>query len=121
VKVVSNGAYKLELLPRYSQLHPVFRVVKLELVKPDPFPGHPRNDEPPPILQTDRDKRWEVAEILIIPRASREQVRLCKLEFHNWKDRVELGVARQELEHVCTIAHNLHDLEGSESLVRELG
>jgi hypothetical protein len=26
---------------------------------------------------------------------------------------VELGVARQELELVCTIAHNLHNLDGS--------
>jgi hypothetical protein len=41
VKVVGNGVYKLELPPRYSQLHPVFPVVKLELVKPDPFPGRP--------------------------------------------------------------------------------
>jgi hypothetical protein len=38
--------------------------VKLELAKPDPFPRHLRNDEPPPVLQTDRDERWEVAEIL---------------------------------------------------------
>jgi hypothetical protein len=60
VKVVGNGAYKLELPPRYSQLHPVFPVVKLELAKPDLFPRHPWNDEPPPILQTDRHKRWDV-------------------------------------------------------------
>jgi hypothetical protein len=64
VKVVGNGAYKLELPPRYSQLHPVFPVVKLELAKPDPFPGRPWNDEPPPVLQTDGDERWEVDEIL---------------------------------------------------------
>jgi hypothetical protein len=53
VKVVGNGAYKLELLPHYSQLHPVFPVVKLELAKLDPFPRHPWHDESPPILQTD--------------------------------------------------------------------
>jgi hypothetical protein len=64
VKVVGNGAYKLKLPLPYSQLHLVFRVVKLELVKPDPFPRHPRNDEPPPVLQTDRDRRWEVTKIL---------------------------------------------------------
>jgi hypothetical protein len=64
VQVVGKGAYKLELPPRYSQLHPVFPVVKLELAKPDPFPGRPRNDEPPPILRTDGDERWEVDEIL---------------------------------------------------------
>jgi hypothetical protein len=38
--------------------------VKLELVKPDLFPGHPQNNEPPPVLRTDQDERWEVAEIL---------------------------------------------------------
>jgi hypothetical protein len=57
VKVVGNGAYKLELLPRYSQLHPVFPVMKLELAKPDLFPGRPQHDEPPPVLQPDRDER----------------------------------------------------------------
>jgi hypothetical protein len=64
VQVVGKGAYKLELLPCYSQLHPVFPVMKLELAKPDPFPGRPRNDERAPVLCTDRDKRWEVSEIL---------------------------------------------------------
>jgi hypothetical protein len=48
VQVVGKGVYKLELLPCYSQLHQVFPVVKLELAKPDPFPGHPQNDEPSP-------------------------------------------------------------------------
>jgi hypothetical protein len=57
VKVVGNGAYKLELPPRYSQLHLVFPVVMLKLAKPEPFPGHPWNDEPPPVLQTDGDER----------------------------------------------------------------
>jgi hypothetical protein len=64
VKVVGNGAYKLELPPCYSQLHPVFPVVKLELAKPDLFPGRPRHDEPPRLLQPDGDERWEVDEIL---------------------------------------------------------
>jgi hypothetical protein len=39
-------------------------VVNLELVKPDLFHGRPWNDEPPPVLKTDGDERWEVAEIL---------------------------------------------------------
>jgi hypothetical protein len=64
VKVVGNGVYKLELLLCYSQLHPIFPVVKLELAKPDPFPRRPQHNEPPPVLQTDRDERWEVDEIL---------------------------------------------------------
>jgi hypothetical protein len=41
IKVIRKGAYKLKLLPRYSQLHRVFPVVKLEFTKSDPFPGHP--------------------------------------------------------------------------------
>jgi hypothetical protein len=53
VKVVGNSAYKLELLPHYSQLHPVFPVMKLKLAKPDPSPRRPQNDKPPPVLQTD--------------------------------------------------------------------
>jgi hypothetical protein len=67
VKVVGNNAYKLELPPRYSQLHPVFPVVKLELAKPDLIPSRPWNEEPPPILWTDGDERWEVGEILEVP------------------------------------------------------
>jgi hypothetical protein len=47
MKVVGKGVYKLELPPCYSQLHPVFPVVKLELETPDPFPSHPQNDELP--------------------------------------------------------------------------
>jgi hypothetical protein len=64
VKAVGNSAYKHELLPCYSQLRPVYPVVKLELAKPDPFSGPPLHDELPPVLQTDGDKRWEVDEIL---------------------------------------------------------
>jgi hypothetical protein len=64
VKVMSKGAYKLELPLCYSQLRPVFPVVKLKLVKPDSFPGCPRNNEPPPVLWMDQDERWEVAKIL---------------------------------------------------------
>jgi hypothetical protein len=34
---------------------------------------------------------------------------------------VELGVAWWELKLICTLAHDLHNLEGSELLIRELG
>jgi hypothetical protein len=53
VKVVGNSAYKLELLLHYSQLHPVFPVVKLELAKLDLFPGRPQNNKPLPMLKYD--------------------------------------------------------------------
>jgi hypothetical protein len=64
VKIVRKGAYKLKLPPHRSQLHLVFPVVMLKLTKPDLFPSHAWNDELPPVLQTDRDEQWEVAEIL---------------------------------------------------------
>jgi hypothetical protein len=64
MKVVGKGAYKSSPPPCYSQLHLVFPVVKLELAKLDLFPSCPPNAKPPPVLQMDRDERWEVAEIL---------------------------------------------------------
>ena len=63
-KVVGRGAYKLELPPRLSGLHPVFPVVKLQLAEDDPFGGRPRYEEPPPILGTGPEAEWEVEEIL---------------------------------------------------------
>jgi hypothetical protein len=53
VKIVGKGAYKLKLPPCYTQLHPVFPVVKLKLAKLYLFSGCPQNNELPPILQTD--------------------------------------------------------------------
>lgn len=63
-EIVGRGAYKLDLPPRLSRLHPVFPVVKLELVQDDPFEGRPRHEEPPPILGEGREAEWEVEEIL---------------------------------------------------------
>src|ERR1700712_6097465 len=37
VKVVGRGAYKLDLPPCLSRLHPVFPVVKLQPAEDDPF------------------------------------------------------------------------------------
>jgi hypothetical protein len=67
----------------------------------------------PPLVSVRLKDGWR----LIVPRVAREWVQLRKLELHDREDRVELGVARWELELVCTLAHNLHDLEGSELLV----
>jgi hypothetical protein len=65
-KVVGQGAYKLELPPRLSRLHPVFPVVKLQLVEDDPFEGRPGYDEPAPVLPDvpGDAPEWEVEEIL---------------------------------------------------------
>ena len=64
VKVLGRGAYKLDLPPRYSRLHPVFPVVKLEPAPADPFPGRPRPEEPGPVLGTGAEAEWEVEEVL---------------------------------------------------------
>ena len=66
VKVVGRGAYKLELPPRLSRLHPIFPVVKLELTEDDPYPGRPGYDEPAPVLPDvpGDAPEWEVEEIL---------------------------------------------------------
>jgi hypothetical protein len=63
IAIVGRAAYKLELPPRLSRLHPVFPVVKLELAEPEPFPGRAGYDEPPPELE-DGHEEWEVEEIL---------------------------------------------------------
>jgi hypothetical protein len=73
-------------------------------------------DLPPLVSVRLEDGRW-----FVVPWVSGEWVRLRKLELHDREDRMELGVTRRELEPVRTVAHNLHDLEGSEPLVRELG
>ena len=66
VQVIGRGAYKLELPPRLSRLHPVFPVVKLELAEDDPFEGRPGYSEPAPVLpEAPGDApEWEVNEIL---------------------------------------------------------
>ena len=66
VKVVGRGAFKLELPPRLSRLHPVFPVVKLELAEPEPFPGRPGYDEPAPVLNDapEDPPEWEIDEVL---------------------------------------------------------
>jgi hypothetical protein len=63
-EVIGRGAFKLDLPPRLSRLHPVFPVVKLELAEHDPFGGRPGYDEPPPVLADGADSEWEVEEVL---------------------------------------------------------
>jgi hypothetical protein len=71
---------------------------------------------PPLISVWLEDGQW-----FVVLGASEERVWLRKLELHDREDQVKLGVTRRKLELVCTVAHNLHDLEGSEPFVRELG
>jgi len=56
-------AYRLKLLYRMKQLHPVFNVVKLTLAPDDPIAGCKTEDHPLPIV-IDGEVEWEVEEIL---------------------------------------------------------
>ena len=49
-KKIGPSSYRLILPPSLSRLHPVFPVIKLSPVEPDPFPGRRPNPPPPPIL-----------------------------------------------------------------------
>jgi len=66
LQVIGRGAYKLELPPRLSKLHPVFPVVKLQLAEDDPFEGRPGYDEPAPVLSDapGDPPEWEIEAIL---------------------------------------------------------
>src|ERR1700712_1739419 len=66
IQVIGRGAYKLELPPRLSRLHPVFPVVKLELAEDNPFKGRLGYSEPALVLpEAPGDApEWEVNEIL---------------------------------------------------------
>jgi hypothetical protein len=48
---------------------------------------------------------------------ARKWVQLRKLKLHHREDWVELGIAWWKLKLVHTLAHDLHNLEGSELLV----
>jgi hypothetical protein len=51
------------LPPHFHHLHPVFPVVKLSPVLPDPIPGQRPAPPPPPTL-VDDEKEYEVEAIL---------------------------------------------------------
>jgi hypothetical protein len=60
---VSHGAYYLALPPHFYCLHPIFPMVKLSLVHPDPIPGQRPAPPPPPTL-INGEKEYEVEAIL---------------------------------------------------------
>ena len=64
VNKVGNNAYRLQLPPSMSRLHPVFNVVKLSPVPEDPIPGqHPL---PPPLPEIiDGEEEWVMEEIFV--------------------------------------------------------
>jgi len=79
VKKVGNGAYRLELPPSMSRLHPVFNVVKLLPAPPDPIPG--RRTAPPPLPEVvNGEEEWIVEEILDTKMMNRKLRYLVKWE-----------------------------------------
>jgi hypothetical protein len=62
VRPIGSHAYRLQLPPSMSQLHPVFHIIKLLPVPPDPM-GHHVNPPPPPTI-VGGDKHCEVQAIL---------------------------------------------------------
>ncbi len=60
---IGNGAYRLKLPESMRRLHPVFPVVKLFPLPPDPFPGRRQPAAPDPII-IDGENYYEVERIL---------------------------------------------------------
>jgi hypothetical protein len=60
---VGHGTYHLTLPPHFCHLHPVFPMVKLSPVPPDPIPGRRPAPPPPPTL-IDGEEEYEVEAIL---------------------------------------------------------
>jgi len=56
-------AYCLKLLYTMKKLHPIFNVVKLSATPDNPILEWKSMSPPPPII-VDREKEWEVEEIL---------------------------------------------------------
>jgi hypothetical protein len=66
VQLVSPVAYKLELPPRLSRIHPVFHVSKLkkEITDGGKFPGRVQVTRPPPADKIDGEDAWYVERII---------------------------------------------------------
>jgi hypothetical protein len=60
---VGLGAYRLALPPHFCHLHPIFPVVKLSPVPPDPILGQ-QPAPPPPTTLVDGEEEYEVEAIL---------------------------------------------------------
>ena len=63
IKKVGNGAYRLQLPPSMSRLHPVFNIMRLTPAPLDPIEG--RHPHPPPLPEMiDGEEELVVEEIL---------------------------------------------------------
>jgi hypothetical protein len=80
VRSVGLHTYRLKLPRSMSQIHPVFHVVKLMPVPPDPIEGRRARPPPPPEL-VGGEERYEVEEVM------NSRLRYRRLEYLvKWKD-----------------------------------
>jgi hypothetical protein len=63
IRPVGSHAYHLKLPPLMSQIHPVFHVVKLMPVPPDPIKGRQARPLPPPEI-VGGEERYKVEEVI---------------------------------------------------------
>jgi hypothetical protein len=63
IRPVGSHAYRLKLPPLMSRIHPVFHVVKLMPVPPDPITGRRAKPPPPPEI-IGGEERYEVEEVV---------------------------------------------------------
>ena len=89
IKKVGNGAYRLQLPPSMSRLHPVFNVVKLTPAPEDPVQG--QHVPPPPLPEIiDGEEEWVVEDILDSRMINRKLRYLVKwdgfgIEHNSWE------------------------------------
>ena len=82
VEAVGNGAYRLELPESLRRLHPVFPVVKLFPMPPDPFPGRHQARPPDPVIVDDAE-HFEIEKILDSRKRYRQVEYLVKWKGYN--------------------------------------
>ena len=63
MQLVSTHAYQLKLPHLMSCIHPVFHIIKLMLVLPDPIIGHHMKPPPPPEIIRG-EERYKVEEVI---------------------------------------------------------
>lgn len=82
VEAIGKGAYKLDLPESMARLHPVFPVVKLTPMPPDPFPGRHAARPPDPEIIDDVE-HFEIEKILDSRRRYRRMEYLVKWKGYN--------------------------------------